>query len=93
MKVPTPPTPPTTRMMNDQTVSTIDDGVNVIQQFGNGYDNNGTLVEIISKHKRTYKDLNASGLRLEVKLRVPATNNLFEWLTPCMGELLAIMEC
>lgn len=65
-------------------------------QHGNGHENqaqmDGTLINIFSKHTRFYKNLNASGLRLEVKLAQPTIADITEWLRLCMTELLLIIE-
>lgn len=74
--------------------------INESMQYGNGYDDtnqhesngNTRLVNVISKNKRVYKILNASGLRLEVKFGQPTMNDVTEWLMLCIAELLSIME-
>lgn len=62
-------------------------------QYGGGHNGEkGTLVNIISKSKREYKSLNASGLRLEVKFGQPTIDNISEWIRLCIAELLSIAE-
>lgn len=53
---------------------------------------NGMLVNIISKSKRAYKSLNASGLRLEAKFGQPTINSISEWIKLCINELLFIIK-
>lgn len=36
--------------------------------------------------------MNASGLRLEVKFRLPTISNFYDWITSCIEELLAIAQ-
>lgn len=58
---------------------------------GHGTSNN-SLVNIISKTKRLYTRLNASGLRLQVKFEQPDSSDIIEWLGKCISELLLIVE-
>lgn len=69
--------------------------INSDLQRGDGMtetNNECTLINVISKSKRIYKTLNASGLRLEVKFGQPKMNDVTKWLWLCITELLSIME-
>lgn len=59
-----------------------------MNQHGDG----NKLVDIFSKTKRTYKSLNANGLRLELKFRKPGISDITKWLELCIAELFSIME-
>lgn len=69
--------------------------INNNQPHGGGVSDScsNDVVNIISKNKRCYNTLNASGLRLELKFRQPQTSDINEWLRLCIDELLSIMQC
>ena len=52
----------------------------------------GSFINIISRNKRNYKRLNASGLRLEIKFNPPTMHDIAAWVKLCVADLLKIME-
>lgn len=52
----------------------------------------GMPINIISRNKRSYKALNATGLRLEVKFSPPTSKDIVHWLKHCIDNLLIIIE-
>lgn len=65
--------------------NTHSDSAYSVNQIGFGH-----LIHIIDKNIRTYKTLNANGIRLKLKFKNPPLINVEEWLKKCIAELLSI---
>lgn len=74
---------------SENTSDVYKDDYEELDQHGDGYD---MLVDILSKNKRIYKALNATGLRLEVKFSEPKIADIYERLKLCISEHFSIME-
>lgn len=71
---------------------TVTSNIAITQRGGGGAGNESSLIDILSKNRREYKKLNASGLRLEVKFRPPTSSNIAEWAKLCIDDLLLIIQ-
>lgn len=49
-------------------------------------------VEIVSINTRKFKNLNADGTRIEIKLNEPETDDIYQWMQQCFDELLHIIK-
>lgn len=64
--------------------------VPIVYQYG--YGNGKELVHIITLTERSFKKLNANGMRAEFKFVNPDVNNLENWMKMCFTQLLSIAQ-